>query len=157
MGQLSNRLSTTGGGSIKTTKGVLAHDLILANTSTHQLVSRYMCFIHLLEIAFNRFLQSNNDGFVNKFTLLLFINWTALNELGSSEEINQRYITCVDGLYFKLCFYCIHFPFLFPLPNKLSNLSVIWGEILIYQDYSQILILCFSLDLHSDLSYCISL
>ena len=32
----------------------------LVNTSAHQLALRYVCFIHLLGITFNRFLQSDN-------------------------------------------------------------------------------------------------
>ena len=72
----AKRAPTTGNASTKTTKGKLRLDPILANASVHWLALQYVCSIRLLGITFKRFLQSDKRGFINIFTVTLFISWT---------------------------------------------------------------------------------
>ena len=74
----AKRAPTTGSSSTKTAKGKLRLDPILANASMHWLALWYVCSIRLLGISFKRFLQSDKRGFINIFTVTLFISWTTL-------------------------------------------------------------------------------
>ena len=67
----ANRLATTGGGSTKITKEGITLDPNLASVSAHWLTSRYTCCIHLLGIALNRLLQSDNKSSITGHGLSL--------------------------------------------------------------------------------------
>ena len=106
-------MTTTGGGSTKTTKEETTLDPNLASASTHWLASRYTCCIHLLGIALYRLLQSDSKGSINRFGLSLDNIWTTLNASSSTIKLKSPksfssflyfFVQSTSGIFVQIIF-----------------------------------------------------